>query len=45
MANKDMKICSILLVIREMQIKAIMKSAAYLLKLLRLTVSSVGEDM
>lgn len=30
---------------REMQIKAIMKSDAYLLKVLRLIVSSVGEDV
>lgn len=45
MANKHMKICSILLVISEMKIKAILRSTAYLLKVLRLTLSSVGEDV
>lgn len=45
MANEHMKIRLTLLVIREKQIKAIMKSTAYRLELLRLTVSSVGEDV
>lgn len=44
MTSKHMKMCSTLLFIREMQTKTIKKSTAYLLELLRLTISSDSED-
>lgn len=44
MTSKHVKRCSTLLVIRDVQTKTIKKSTAYLQELLRLTISSDGED-
>lgn len=48
MAYKHMKKCPVLLVMRKVQIKTIMSYGSILpewLKLIRLTISSIGQDM